>query len=203
MCAPTGQVGLEASFAHELRDDVDGLPSGAHGQELDELRVVEALQGLDLLHKLVLLGVLWRTHGDNSPQPSHNSIKQLFHHPSIPLFLLRVVGAELIPAGGIYPTCLSQSEPAAAPTLLQGFDSHPPVLRAPQGLPHLSKVALAQFPQEAELLAWPLPRLHVEELPLQTEQRRRERRAAGGPTSLVRKEQRIRLDSCLQHVYFQ
>lgn len=124
-------------------------------------------------------------------------------HPSIPLFLLRVVGVELIPAGGIYPTCLSQSEPAAAPTLLQGFDSHPPVLRAPQGLPHLSKVALAQFPQEAELLAWPLPRLHVEELPLQTEQRRRERRAAGGPTSLVRKEQRIRLDSCLQHVYFQ
>lgn len=65
VCAPTGQVGLEASFGHELSDDVDGFSSGAHGQELDELRVVEALQGLDLLHKLVLLGVLWRTNGDN------------------------------------------------------------------------------------------------------------------------------------------
>lgn len=31
----TGQVGLEASFGHELSDDVDRLSSGAHGQQLD------------------------------------------------------------------------------------------------------------------------------------------------------------------------
>lgn len=59
--ALTSQVGLEASFAHELSDDVDRLSSGAHGQQLDELRVVEALQCLDLLHELILLRVLCRT----------------------------------------------------------------------------------------------------------------------------------------------
>lgn len=60
MCvsALTGQVGLEASFDHELSHDVDRFSSGAHGQQLDQLRVVEALQRLDLLHKLVLLCVL-------------------------------------------------------------------------------------------------------------------------------------------------
>lgn len=58
--ALTGEVRLEASFAHELGHDVDRLSSGAHGQQLDELRVMEALQRLDLLHKLVLLRVLWR-----------------------------------------------------------------------------------------------------------------------------------------------
>lgn len=62
MCvsALTGKVGLEASFSHEFGHDVDRLSSGAHGQQLDQLRVMETLQGLNLLHKLVLLCVLWR-----------------------------------------------------------------------------------------------------------------------------------------------
>lgn len=58
--ALTGEVGLEASFAHEFGHDVDRLSSGAHGQQLDQLRVMEALQRLNLLHELVLLRVLWR-----------------------------------------------------------------------------------------------------------------------------------------------
>lgn len=56
----TGEVGLEASFAHKFSHNVDRLSSGAHGQQLDQLRVMEAFQRLKLLHKLVLLRVLWR-----------------------------------------------------------------------------------------------------------------------------------------------
>ena len=56
----TGEVGLEASFGHEFSHDVDRLSSGAHGQQLDQFRVMEALQRLNLLHKLVLLRVLCR-----------------------------------------------------------------------------------------------------------------------------------------------
>lgn len=63
-------------------------------------------------------------------------------------------------------------------TLFQRFYGHPPVLGAPQGLPHLSEVALSQLLQEPELLAGPLPRLHVEEFPLQTEQSSAPRRTA-------------------------
>lgn len=59
--ALTAEVGLQASFAHEFSHDVNGLSSGAHRQQLDQLRVMEALQRLDLLYKLVLLRVLWRT----------------------------------------------------------------------------------------------------------------------------------------------
>jgi len=59
--ALTGEVGLEASFLHELGHDVDRLSSGAHGQQLDQLGVMEALQCLNLLDELVLLRVLWRS----------------------------------------------------------------------------------------------------------------------------------------------
>lgn len=58
MCGLTVEVGLEAAFAHELGDDVDRLSSRAHGQQLDQLRVVQVFQRLHLLHKLVLLCVL-------------------------------------------------------------------------------------------------------------------------------------------------
>lgn len=43
MCGLTGEVRLEASFAHEFSYDVDGFSSGAHGQQLDQLGVMEAL----------------------------------------------------------------------------------------------------------------------------------------------------------------
>lgn len=56
-------------------------------------------------------------------------------------------------------------------TLFQRLDGHLPVLGGPVRLPHLSEVALSQFAEESELLSRPLPRLHVEELPLHRDHR--------------------------------
>lgn len=135
----TGQVWLQAPLAHELSYDVDRFSPGHHGQQLDELGVVEALQRLDLLHKLVLLRVLWR--------PTQNTDMRPWRWPQ-PLNVLR----------------------PGASTLFERLDGHLPVLRRPVGLPHLAEVPLPQLLQQAELLPGTLPRLHVEELPLHTQQ---------------------------------
>lgn len=63
-----------------------------------------------------------------------------------------------------------QHPPAGASTLFERLDGHLPVLSRPVGLPHLAKVPLPQLLQQAELFPRTLPRLHVEEFPLHTQQ---------------------------------
>lgn len=138
----TGEVGLETSFGHEFSHNVDRLSSGAHGQQLDQFGVVETLQRLNLLHKLVLLRVLCREMGENTV-PSERVLCQT-------KVLLRSPGS---------------------PTLLQHLYGHFPVLRGPHSFPHLSKVTLSQLLVKLELLSRSFPRLHVEELPLHRDDR--------------------------------
>lgn len=47
--ALTVEVAVEVAFAHQLGDDVHGLLQGAHGVQLDQLLVPQALQVLNLL----------------------------------------------------------------------------------------------------------------------------------------------------------
>lgn len=168
-CGLTGEVGLEAPFAHELGDDVDGLPSGHHGQQLDEFGVMEALQRLDLLHELVLLRVLWST---DTKRPL---LRRLTPLPCLKSASALSSSLHKRPVTTVTPLSkLQRHTPATAPpcvrTLFQRLDGHLPVLGRPVRLPHLSKVPLTQLLQEAELLPRPLPRLHVEEFPLHTDQ---------------------------------
>lgn len=58
-------------------------------------------------------------------------------------------------------------------TGLQRLYGHLLVLGGPQSLPHLSEVSLSQLLDESELLSRPLPRLHVKQLPLHTDDRER------------------------------
>lgn len=44
---------MEVALPHQLSDDVDGLAHGADGQELDQPRVLQAFQVLDLFHKVI------------------------------------------------------------------------------------------------------------------------------------------------------
>lgn len=167
-CELTGEVGLEAPFAHELGDDVDGLPSGHHSQQLDEFGVMEALQRLDLLHELVLLGVLWST---DTTRPL---LRRLTLLPCLESASALSSSLHKCPVAMVTPLSKLRQHPlATAPpcvrTLFQRLDGYLPVLGRPVRLPHLSKVPLPQLLQEAELLSRPLPRLHVEEFPLHTD----------------------------------
>lgn len=56
----TGKVGLEAAFDHELSDDVDRFSPCTQSQQLNELWVVQVFQCMDLLHKFIQFGVLYR-----------------------------------------------------------------------------------------------------------------------------------------------
>lgn len=56
----TGKVGLKAAFGHEFSDDVDRFSPCTQSEQLNELRVVQVFKCMDLLHKLVQFGVLYR-----------------------------------------------------------------------------------------------------------------------------------------------
>lgn len=55
--ALTVEVAVEVAFAHELGDDVHGLLQGAHGVQLDQLLMPQALQVLNLLGEVLCFHV--------------------------------------------------------------------------------------------------------------------------------------------------
>lgn len=56
----TVEVAVEVALAHELGDDVHGLLQGAHGVQLDQLLMPQALQVLNLLGEIFCFHVSCR-----------------------------------------------------------------------------------------------------------------------------------------------